>query len=225
MQSDIGLIGLAVMGQNLARNVASKGFKISVYNRTTEIMNNFIDQYGDENLQGQASLEDFVNSLATPRKIMIMVKAGKPVDLVIESLKPLLDEGDIIIDCGNSHFPDTIRREKALSAEGFNFIGCGVSGGEEGALHGPSLMPGGRKEVWIDLEPIFTAIAAKDFDGQPCVTYLGTDGAGHYTKMVHNGIEYAVMQMMAEAYDLFSKSFGLSAPEIAFIPASDLNNR
>ncbi len=215
--SDIGLIGLAVMGQNLARNIASRDFKVSVYNRTTETTTDFITEHGSDNLVGQDSLEDFVNSLQSPRKIIVMVKAGRPVDLVIESLLPLLDKGDTIIDCGNSHFPDTIRREKELSAQGFNFIGCGVSGGEEGALKGPSLMPGGNVNVWEELSPIFTAIAAKDFDGQPCVTYLGKDGAGHHVKMVHNGIEYAVMQMMAEAYDLFSKSFGLTAPQIADI--------
>lgn len=215
--SDIGLIGLAVMGQNLARNIASRDFKVSVYNRTTETMNNFIDQYGSGNLTGQAELKDFVNSLSSPRKIIVMVKAGRAVDAVIESLLPLLDKGDTIIDCGNSHFPDTIRREAELAKEEFNFFGCGVSGGEEGALNGPSLMPGGRKDVWENLEPIFTAIAAKDFNGEACVTYLGENGAGHYVKMVHNGIEYAVMQMMAEAYDLLSKSFGLSAGEIADI--------
>ncbi len=216
-QSDIGLIGLAVMGQNLARNIESRGFKISVYNRTTKTMNNFIDQYGSETLEGQAELKDFVESLTSPRKIIVMVQAGSPVDAVIASLLPLLDKGDTIIDCGNSHFPDTIRREAELSTQGFHFFGCGVSGGEEGALKGPSLMPGGNKTVWENLAPIFTAIAAKDFSGNPCVTYLGENGAGHYVKMVHNGIEYAVMQMMAEAYDLLSKSFGLSAPEIADI--------
>jgi len=215
--SKIGLIGLAVMGQNLARNIASRDFKTSVYNRTTETMEDFIAEHGNDNLVGQADLKDFVESIEKPRKIIVMVKAGKPVDLVIESLLPLIDKGDTIIDCGNSHFPDTIRREKELSAQDVHFIGCGVSGGEEGALKGPSLMPGGSEKVWSDLEPIFTAIAAKDFKGGDCVTYLGKDGAGHYVKMVHNGIEYAVMQMMAEAYELFSKSFGLTAPEIADI--------
>ncbi|NCP67766.1 NADP-dependent phosphogluconate dehydrogenase [Candidatus Peregrinibacteria bacterium] len=216
-QSDIGLLGLAVMGQNLARNIASRGFKVSVYNRTTETMNTFIDQYGSTDLVGQVELKDFVNSITSPRKIILMVQAGKPVDAVIDSLTPLLDKGDTIIDCGNSHFPDTIRREAELSTMGFNFFGCGVSGGEEGALRGPSLMPGGNKQVWENLEPIFTSIAAKDFSGNPCVTYLGENGAGHYVKMVHNGIEYAVMQMMAEAYDFLCKNFGLSAPEIADI--------
>ena len=217
MASDIGLIGLAVMGQNLARNIASRGFKVSVYNRTTSTMEDFIAHYGSENLQGQADLKEFVASLKAPRKIIVMVKAGKPVDLVIESLLPLLDKGDTIIDCGNSHFPDTIRREKELATQGFNFFGCGVSGGEEGALHGPSLMPGGAKAIWHDLEPVLTSIAAKDFNGGPCVTYLGENGAGHYVKMVHNGIEYAVMQMMAEAYELYSTAFGLGASEIGDI--------
>ncbi len=215
--SKIGLIGLAVMGQNLARNIASQNFKVSVYNRTTETMTSFIEAHGSDNLVGQADLKEFVESLESPRKIIVMVKAGRPVDLVISSLLPLLDKGDTIIDCGNSHFPDTIRREKELSEQSIHFIGCGVSGGEEGALKGPSLMPGGNKKVWSELEPIFTAIAAKDFSDKPCVTYLGNDGAGHYVKMVHNGIEYAVMQMMAEAYDVLSKSFGLTAPQIADI--------
>ncbi len=213
--SNIGLIGLAVMGQNLARNVASKGFQISVYNRTTEIMNNFIDQYGDQNLQGFETLEDFVQSIEKPRKIMVMVKAGRPVDMVVEALLPLLDDGDTIVDCGNSHFPDTIRREQELKAKGINFFGCGVSGGEEGALNGPSIMPGGDQSVWKDLEPVLTSIAAQDFGGQPCVTYIGENGAGHYVKMVHNGIEYGVMQMMAEAYQVLSEVFELSPPEIA----------
>lgn len=217
MTSRIGLIGLAVMGQNLARNIANHGFKISVYNRTTSTMEDFIAEHGSDTLVGQSELKDFVASLEKPRKILLMVKAGRAVDAVIDSLLPLLDKGDTIIDCGNSHFPDTIGREQELAGKGFHFFGCGVSGGEEGALNGPSLMPGGDPKVWKNLEPIFTAIAAKDFSGGPCVTYLGTDGAGHYTKMVHNGIEYAVMQMMAEAYDLLSKNFGLTAPEIADI--------
>lgn len=216
-QADIGLIGLAVMGQNLARNIASHNFKVSVYNRTTTTMDDFITEHGSAFLEGYAHLEDFVQSLSVPRKIIIMVKAGKAVDSVIESLLPLLDAGDTIIDCGNSHFPDTITREKSLAHKGYNFIGCGVSGGEDGALNGPSLMPGGKLAVWQQIEPIFSAIAAKDFKGQPCVTYLGENGAGHYTKMVHNGIEYAVMQMMAEAYELLSNSFGLTALELADI--------
>ncbi len=216
-QSDIGLIGLAVMGQNLARNIASRGFSVSVYNRTTATMEAFIKDHGTDNLVGQTELKDFVESIKSPRKIIIMVKAGAPVDMVIESLLPLLDKGDTIIDCGNTHFPDTIRREKELSQKGFHFFGSGVSGGEEGALKGPSLMPGGSKTVWNELKPIWEAIAAKDFEGNPCTTYIGENGAGHYVKMVHNGIEYGVMQMMAEAYDLLSRSFDLSPDEIADI--------
>lgn len=214
-KSNIGLIGLAVMGQNLARNMANNGHQVSVYNRTTQVMTNFIVEHGSDHLTGHAELNDFVNSIEAPRKIIIMVKAGRPVDLVIESLLPLLDQGDTIIDGGNTHYPDTIRREKELTAKGFHFFGCGISGGEEGALYGPSLMPGGAKSVWRDLEPILTSIAAKDFDGAPCVTYLGENGAGHYVKMVHNGIEYGVMQMMAEAYQLLTNHFGLTAPEVA----------
>ncbi len=205
------------MGQNLARNIARNGFRTSVYNRTTSVMDEFIAEHGSENLVGQADLADFVQSIAAPRKIILMVKAGKPVDLVIESLLPHLESGDTVIDGGNSHYPDTIRREASLAEKDLNFFGCGVSGGEEGALHGPSLMPGGSKAIWKDLEPILTAIAAKDFNGNPCVTYLGNDGAGHYVKMVHNGIEYGVMQMMAEAYQLLSQNFGLAPNEIADI--------
>lgn len=216
-KSNIGLIGLAVMGQNLARNIASRDYQVSVYNRTTSVMTDFIAEHGSAKLVGQAELEDFVSSIAVPRKIIIMVKAGKPVDMVIDSLLPFLDAGDTIIDGGNSHYPDTIRREKYLAEKNLHFFGCGVSGGEEGALHGPSLMPGGSKSVWKDLEPILTAIAAKDFNDQPCVTYLGNDGAGHYVKMVHNGIEYGVMQMMAEAYQLLTQNFGLTPPEVADI--------
>ncbi len=214
-KSQIGLIGLAVMGQNLARNLA-RAHKVTVYNRTTETMQDFIGEHGSENLAGEAELEGFVNSLEKPRKIILMVKAGRAVDAVIGSLLPFLDKGDIIIDGGNSHFPDTIRREKELSEKDMNFFGCGVSGGEEGALNGPSIMPGGSTKVWKELEPILKKIAAKDFEGEPCVTYIGENGAGHYVKMVHNGIEYAVMQMMAEAYD-FYRSNGLSASEIGNI--------
>ena len=213
--SDFGVIGLAVMGQNLARNVASRGHRTSVYNRTTEKMTELIEAHGSETLVGQETLEKFVQSLAKPRKIMIMVKAGKPVDYVIDDLLPLLDQGDIIIDGGNSLYTDTIRREKELSEKGFYFFGCGVSGGEEGALHGPSLMPGGSDQVWNWLQPILESIAAEDFSGGKCVTHVGADGAGHYVKMVHNGIEYAIMQMIAESYKMLEEGFGLEPPEIA----------
>lgn len=216
-KSDIGLIGLAVMGQNLARNISNNGFKISVYNRTSSVTEEFLAEHGSETLVGETDLEAFVQSIKTPRKIGVMVKAGKPVDMVIESLIPLLDKGDTIIDFGNTHFPDTIRREKSLAEQGLHFFGCGVSGGEEGALKGPSMMPGGAREVWDDMEPIFKAICAKDFNGGDCVAYLGPNAAGHYVKMVHNGIEYGVMQMMAEAYELLSTAYDLKPNEIADI--------
>jgi len=214
MQSQIGLIGLAVMGQNLARNI-SRNHRISVYNRTYATTESFINNFKNDNLNGYASLKDFVESLEQPRLIGIMVKAGQPVDQLIESLLPLLSEGDTLIDFGNSNFNDTIRREKYLADKSFNFFGCGVSGGEEGALNGPSLMPGGNENIYQKLKPIFVDIAAKDFSGQACVSYIGENGAGHFVKMVHNGIEYGVMQMMAEAYEALSKGYNLTPPEIA----------
>lgn len=216
-KADVGLIGLAVMGANLARNMADKKFRVSVYNRTSQKTDAFLREFGNEYLTGEKTLEDFVRSLARPRKIFLMVKAGTAVDAVIEQLLPLLEPEDVIIDCGNSLYTDTIRREKILAEKGFSFFGCGVSGGEEGALHGPSLMPGGKKKTWEHLEPVLKAIAAKDFQGKPCVSYLGENGAGHYVKMVHNGIEYAVMQMMAEAYEILTRGYTLSPPEIADI--------
>jgi 6-phosphogluconate dehydrogenase len=230
--SDIGLVGLAVMGQNLALNIADHGFQISVYNRTTATMEKFVaeNQNTPGGLVGQAELADFVQSLAKPRKIIILVKAGKPTDAVIDSLVPLLEENDIIIDGGNAHWMDTIRREKELAAKGIRFIGSGVSGGEEGARFGPSLMPGGQLSAFEEIEPIWSAIAAKvDAEtgkplsgaapgkpvvgGVPCTAYIGTNGAGHYVKMVHNGIEYGDMQMICEAYSLLTGLLGLSAPE------------
>ncbi len=214
-KADIGLIGLAVMGANIARNISGKGFKTVVYNRTTEKMNKYVEEYGNENLSGEETLESFVEAIEMPRKIIILVKAGDPVDAVINQLTPLLAEGDMIIDCGNSNFHDSIRRNEELKEKGLRFVGCGVSGGEEGALNGPSLMPGGPVESWEYLKPIWEAIAAKDFDGGPCVTHVGEGGAGHYVKMVHNGIEYAVMQMIAEAYDLLGRIYDMSAEEIA----------
>lgn len=216
-QSQIGLIGLAVMGANLARNIANKGFKISVFNRTIKKTTKFIEEFGSANLIGREKLEDFISSLETPRKIIIMVQAGKPVDMIIDQLLPFLKKNDIIIDCGNSNYQDTQKRFKTLQEKQIQFIGCGVSGGEEGALNGPSLMPGGNEKSWQQLEPIFTKIAAKDFDGNPCVTFVGENGAGHYIKMVHNGIEYGVMQLMAEAYDILRKIYKLEAPKIAEI--------
>ncbi len=234
--SEIGLIGLAVMGQNLALNIADHGFKISVYNRTTAKMEDFVAANPDTpgGLVGCATLEDFVASLKRPRKIIILVQAGWATDKVIEGLLPLLEAGDIIIDGGNAKWDDTIRREQELTARGLRFIGSGVSGGEEGARFGPSLMPGGSPEAWEHLEPIWKAIAAKvDPDtgkplegaapGKPveggfsCTAYIGPDGAGHYVKMVHNGIEYGDMQMICEAYDLMQQVLGLSPAEMGDI--------
>ncbi|PQJ30124.1 decarboxylating NADP(+)-dependent phosphogluconate dehydrogenase [Rubritalea profundi] len=214
-KSDFGLIGLAVMGQNLVLNVESRGFQVSVYNRTTSVTDQFIAANPDKNLVGAQSLEEFVQSLATPRKIQIMVKAGGPVDAVIESLIPLLDQDDIIIDGGNTLYTDTERREKYLSEKGFRFIGAGVSGGEEGALKGPSIMPGGPASTWAIMQPIFESISAK-VDGVPCVTHIGEGGAGHFVKMVHNGIEYGDMQLICEAYNIF-KAAGFSNEEQAAI--------
>ena len=214
-KSDFGLIGLAVMGQNLVLNVESRGFQVSVYNRTTSTMEEFIAENPDKKLVGCKSLEEFVDSLASPRKIQIMVKAGGPVDAVIKSLIPLLDEGDIIIDGGNSLYTDTERRDQYCSEAGMRFIGAGVSGGEEGALKGPSIMPGGPESTWEVMKPIFESISAK-VDGEPCVVHIGEGGAGHFVKMVHNGIEYGDMQLICEAYNIF-KAAGFSNEELADI--------
>lgn len=219
---DIGLIGLAVMGQNLARNIASKGFSISVYNRTQQVTDDFVAEHGSKELSGTTSIKEFVDSIAGPRKILLLVKAGDPVDAVIESLLPYLDEGDLIVDCGNSLYKDTIRRTETLADKGILFSGSGVSGGEEGALNGPSIMPGGTPEVWEMLKPVFENIAAKDFAGGPCVTHVGTDGAGHFVKMVHNGIEYAFMQAIAEVYFLLKELYGMQPDSIAQV-FSDYN--
>lgn len=213
--SDIGLIGLAVMGENLVLNMASKGFTVTAYNRSTEKVKNFVEgRAAGQSIRGAYSVEELVQSLAKPRKIMIMVKAGAPVDATIESLLPLLDEGDIIIDGGNTHYPDTIRREKYLSEKGIHFVGAGVSGGEEGALTGPSIMPGGSLEAWEGVKPIFQNISAKVEDGSPCCDYVGENGAGHFVKMVHNGIEYGDMQLLCEAYQVMKEVVGMSADEI-----------
>jgi 6-phosphogluconate dehydrogenase len=209
-----GVIGLAVMGENLALNVERNGFPISVYNRSPDKTEAFMaNRAGGKNVCATYSLPEFVQSLERPRKILIMVKAGGPVDAVIEQLKPLLDEGDILIDGGNSLYSDTQRRAKDLESAKFTFIGMGVSGGEEGALNGPSLMPGGTASAYRYLEPILTKIAAQVDDG-PCVTYVGPGGAGHYVKMVHNGIEYGDMQLIAEAYDLLKNVGGLNQQEL-----------
>ncbi|RXK19318.1 NADP-dependent phosphogluconate dehydrogenase [Macrococcus sp. DPC7161] len=214
-KQQIGVIGLAVMGKNLAWNIESRGFTVSVYNRSKEKTDEMVQESQGKNIFPTYSLEEFVSSLETPRKIMMMVKAGEATDKTIDSLIPLLDEGDILIDGGNTNYNDTIRRNAYLSEKGFNFIGTGVSGGEEGALRGPSIMPGGQKEAFELVKPILEAISAKASDGKPCVAYIGPDGAGHYVKMVHNGIEYADMQLIAESYDLMKNVLGMDHKEIA----------
>ncbi len=212
---DIGLIGLAVMGQNLVLNMERNGFAVAVYNRTTSKAEAFVAAHPGKRLYLARTLEELVEALQRPRKIMIMVQAGRPVDLVIEALKPLLEPGDVIIDGGNSFFLDTERRARELAQGGIRYLGAGVSGGEEGALLGPSIMPGGDREAYELVEPIFTAIAAKAKDGAPCVTYIGPGGAGHYVKMVHNGIEYGNMQLIAETYDIMRTALGMSPAEMA----------
>jgi 6-phosphogluconate dehydrogenase len=216
-QCDIGLIGLAVMGENLALNMESKGFSVAVFNRTTEVTEKFAaGRARDKNIQPARTMEEFVGSLKKPRKAMIMVKAGAPVDAVINQLAPLLDKGDVIIDGGNSLFTDTQRRGKELEDLGIHFVGCGVSGGEEGALKGPSLMPGGSRESWEIIAPILRKIAAQ-VDGEPCCRYMGPDGAGHYVKMVHNGIEYGDIQLICEAYAILKDVLAMQASELADI--------
>ncbi len=211
---DFGLIGLAVMGQNLVLNVERNGFSVAVYNRTAARTEEFMAGAAQgKNIRPGYFLEGFVGSLKRPRKIMIMVKAGAPVDGVIEQLKPLLDPGDLLIDGGNSFFGDTERRAEDLEAAGILYLGSGVSGGEYGALWGPSIMPGGQRDAWKMLQPVLTAISAK-VDGEPCVAYIGPRGAGHYVKMVHNGIEYGDMQLIAESYDILHRAAGLSAAEL-----------
>lgn len=214
-KADIGLIGLAVMGENLVLNMESKGFTVAVFNRTTSKVKDFVEGRGKgKNIIGTYSLEELVGALKKPRKIMLMVKAGKPVDDFIEMLVPFLEEGDIIIDGGNSHFPDTMRRTKYVEEKGLLYIGTGVSGGEEGALLGPSLMPGGSPAAWQHVKPIFQAIAAKVEDGSPCCDWVGENGAGHFVKMVHNGIEYGDMQLICEAYHLMKDVLGMTAGEM-----------
>lgn len=214
MKYEFGLVGLAVMGQNLARNIARHGFSIAVYNRTPQKTKDFVANYGDEGTIGGAMTpEELVHMLAKPRKIMFLVKAGQPVDDMIQAFLPYLEPGDTLIDGGNSYFADTRRRCKELEAKGFRYLGVGVSGGEEGALNGPSLMPGGTRASYEELAPIFTAIAAQVADG-PCCSYVGDDGAGHYVKMVHNGIEYGDMQLISEAYFMMKELLGMSDDEI-----------
>ena len=213
--SDFGLIGLAVMGQNLVLNVESRGFQVSVFNRTTATTDEFVNHHPGKRLVGAHTLADFVASLAKPRKIQIMVKAGAAVDAVIEQLIPLLSPDDIVIDGGNSLYTDTERRDAYLTSKGLRFIGAGVSGGEEGARKGPAIMPGGPASTWQVMQPIFESIAAK-VDGEPCVIHIGPGGAGHYVKMIHNGIEYGDMQLICEAYAIF-KAAGFTTDEMAAI--------
>lgn len=214
-KSDIGLTGLAVMGENLVLNMASKGFQVTAHARRQEVVDKFLNgRAKDKSIIGTSSLEELVQSLKKPRKVMMMIKAGKPVDDVIEQLIPLLDKGDIIIDGGNSHYPDTIRRTKYLESKGLLYVGAGVSGGEEGALLGPSIMPGGSVDAWPHVKDIFQAIAAKVADGGICCDWVGSDGAGHFVKMVHNGIEYGDIQLITEAYHLMRNVLKMSADEM-----------
>lgn len=213
-KADIGLIGLAVMGENLVLNMENKGYRVAVFNRTVEKVDTFINGRGKgKNFIGAHTLEEFVASLERPRKVMLLVKAGKPVDSFIEMLIPLMEPGDIIIDGGNSHFPDTIRRTEYVESKGLLYVGTGVSGGEEGALLGPSLMPGGSPDAWPHVKEIFQAVAAKVDDGVPCCDWVGENGAGHFVKMVHNGIEYGDMQIINEAYHLMKELLGIDAFE------------
>ncbi|HEY9054391.1 MAG TPA: decarboxylating NADP(+)-dependent phosphogluconate dehydrogenase [Rectinemataceae bacterium] len=218
MKADIGLVGLAVMGENLVLNMESKGFSVAVFNRTTSKVDEFLAGRGaGKKIQGAHSLAELASSLSTPRKVMIMVKAGQAVDDTIAQLLPHLSPGDIIIDGGNSNYQDTRRRAADLEAKGFLFVGSGVSGGEEGALNGPSLMPGGSEAAWPYIKPIFQAIAAKVEDGSPCCDWVGSDGAGHFVKMVHNGIEYGDMQLICEVYQIMRDRLGMDEEEMAAV--------
>ena len=217
-KQQIGVVGMAVMGRNIALNIESRGYSVSLYNRTGSKTTEVLEQNPGKNLVGTYTVEEFVNSLESPRKILLMVQAGRGTDATIDALLPDLDKGDIVIDGGNTFFKDTIRRSERLAELGINFVGTGVSGGEEGALHGPSIMPGGPQSAYELVAPILRDISAKaPEDGEPCVTYIGENGAGHYVKMVHNGIEYGDMQLIAESYDLLHRVLGLSAAEISEI--------
>lgn len=214
-KADIGLIGLAVMGENIVMNMESKGFTVAVYNRTVSKVDDFVNGRAKGlNIIGTHSLQELADSLAKPRKVMMLVKAGAPVDDYIEQLLGVLEPGDVIIDGGNSHFPDTIRRTAYVESKGLLYVGTGVSGGEEGALKGPSMMPGGSPAAWPLVKPIFQSICAKVEDGTPCCDWVGSDGAGHFVKMVHNGIEYGDMQLICEAYQLMKDMLGMSADEM-----------
>lgn len=213
-KQQIGVVGMAVMGRNLALNIESRGYTVSIFNRSGDKTDEVIAENPGKNLAPYYTVEEFVESLEKPRRILLMVKAGEATDKTIASLTPHLDKGDILIDGGNTYYQDTIRRNRELSDQGFNFIGTGVSGGEEGALKGPSIMPGGQKEAYELVAPILEKIAAVA-EGEPCVTYIGADGAGHYVKMVHNGIEYGDMQLIAEAYSLLKQALNLSNEQLA----------
>ena len=214
-KADIGLIGLAVMGENLVMNMESKGFTVAVYNRTVEKVDNFTNgRAKGKNIIGCHSVQELADNLERPRKVLLLVKAGQAVDDFIEKLIPVLEPGDVIIDSGNSHFPDTIRRCEYVESKGLLYIGTGISGGEEGALKGPSMMPGGSPEAWPLVKPIFQAVSAKVEDGSPCCDWVGNGGAGHFVKMVHNGIEYGDMQLICEAYQLMKDLLGMSADEM-----------
>jgi len=216
-KQEVGVVGMAVMGKNLALNIESRGYSVALYNRTGSKTEAVVEENSDKNLKATYSIEEFVNAIEKPRRIVLMVKAGKGTDATIQSLLPHLDQGDVLIDGGNTFFENTMRRNAELADSGINFIGTGVSGGEEGALKGPSIMPGGQKEAYDLVAPILEKIAAKAEDGTPCVTYIGPNGAGHYVKMVHNGIEYGDMQLIAESYDLMKNVLGLSVDEMADI--------
>ena len=214
-KQQIGVVGMAVMGRNLALNIESRGYSVSIFNRSSSKTDEVIALHPDKKLVPTYTVEEFVNSLEKPRRILLMVKAGEATDKTIQSLLPHLDKGDILIDGGNTFFQDTIRRNEMLANSGINFIGTGVSGGEEGALKGPAIMPGGQKDAYDLVAPILEEIAAKADDGAPCVTYVGPNGAGHYVKMVHNGIEYGDMQLIAESYDILRRVGGLTVEETA----------
>lgn len=216
-KQQIGVVGMAVMGRNIALNIESRGYSVALYNRTDWKTTEVVEENPDKQLKATYGIEEFVDSLETPRKILLMVQAGKGTDATIENLLPHLDKGDILIDGGNTFFKDTIRRNEYLADSGINFIGAGISGGEEGARFGPSIMPGGQEEAYELVKDILEAISAKAEDGAPCVTYIGADGAGHYVKMVHNGIEYGDMQLIAESYDIMHRGLGMSAQEIGEI--------
>ncbi len=217
-QADIGLIGLAVMGQNLALNMNDHGYTVAVFNRTTSKVDDFLaDEAQGTMIIGAHSLEELISVLKRPRRVMLMIKAGRPVDATIEKLVPLLEEGDIIIDGGNSHYPDSTRRTRELAQKGILFIGTGISGGEEGARHGPSIMPGGAPEAWPHVRPIFQDIAAKVADGTPCCDWVGPEGAGHFVKMVHNGIEYGDIQLICEAYDVMQQALDMAPAEMSAV--------